>query len=104
LPSSPYEDAPYGVEIVVQTDIPIQPAQIHVECDSAIIHAQATIPGTNLIQMETFRQWPDRPNIYEYSFEQPAFAPIRPVSITIWGKEELHITTVKSVPYTGFMR
>jgi hypothetical protein len=86
-------DAPYHIEVVIQTIENFQSLKLALECDQPIVDAGAQIGGaTGSVQfMTSFGILAEHPNVYVYSYGSsvPPFGPANPLIIEIWSKTRI---------------
>jgi hypothetical protein len=86
--------APYGLEVVIQTEAVIQPVRILVVCDGEIKDGRVSTGGgaaTNVL----FGVQSDRPNIFSLSWDIPALTPATPIALTLMSKQPIRVTQIK---------
>ena len=103
IASSPYQDAPYGMKIVVQTNVAIQPLILIAKCNVSLKYEETalTIPSGSGISAVLDRISPNDSRVYEYKLELPAFMPGKPLVIKLWSDQPITACPVYRLGATG---
>jgi hypothetical protein len=86
--SSPYQDAPYGLKIAMQTDLAIQPFNLKIKCDVPLQWANLDMI-LNLSSGLSYETPLNNSYIFQYHLDDKAFIPEIPLSIRLWSKEAI---------------
>lgn len=85
------KDAPYEIEVVVQTSATFQSLKFAMQCDKPLADAQPMIGGASgtLQMMVSSGILKEHTNVFVYSYGSsvPPFGPPNPLIIDVWSKE-----------------
>lgn len=93
IPSA-VKDAPYGLEITIQTDISTQPSRFLLYCDGPVAQTDwfagmSSIAGVNTL--------PNDPKVVQADVTMPAIAPQNPLVVTLFSKDAVKVIGIKRV-------
>jgi hypothetical protein len=86
--SSPYQDAPYGIKIVMQTDIAIQQFKFKIKCNVPLQWADLDMI-LNLSNGYSHHAALNNSYMFQYNLDDIAFVPTIPISIRLWSSEAI---------------
>ena len=89
-------NAPYGLQVVMQTDVTMQPVAFKVECDHEITQAKAFIVGEGAYMSVGTSYSGDRKS-FMFSWKYPPFTPSSSLVVTLLSKEDIHVTKVEKI-------
>jgi hypothetical protein len=95
-------ELPYGLKVVVQTNVAIQPVSIVFEFTGAVGKGSVSFGGEEFIMFIKERSGPliQYPNMFLASFESPSFGPEKAMVITVDSKERIQATgRFQKVPF-----
>jgi hypothetical protein len=99
------EGYPYGLKVVLQTDLQIQPVAILLECDGVVGEAVYGPQGGGMIFNATDGMLEGlSDNWYAISWDTPAFTPDKPVIITLYSKAHLTVKSFQMIPWGRLKR
>ena len=84
---SRYEDAPYGLEVLFQTTVPLSPIMLNIECAAPVEHVEV-MPSQNYTGAISFgaQPVPGAPNVAAVTMAQPVFLPEHAMVVRIFSK------------------
>jgi len=84
---SPHQDAPYGLEILFQTTVPLSPITLNIECAAPVQYVEV-MPSQDFTGTVAWggRPVPGAPNIAAVTMTQPAFLPEHAMAVRIFSK------------------
>jgi hypothetical protein len=86
--SSPYQDAPYGIKIVMQTDVVIQPFKFKIKCNVPLRWGDLDIL-LKLSASQSYHTSLNNSYTFQYNLDDIPFIPEIPVSIRLWSSEAI---------------
>jgi hypothetical protein len=89
-------EAKFGLQVIMQTDIPIQPVAFGVKFDNIISSADAFIVGEGNYTMKATSISSDRKS-FMFSFHSPAFTPSSCLVVTVQSKYDIRVTKVEKL-------
>ena len=89
---------PYALRVTIQTDKPIQPTALAIECDAPISEGRPSGGGGGWINVRMGVVGSDR-QIYFLQFGYPPFLPENPVTVMLVSQTALTVKKVELVPY-----
>lgn len=89
-------NAPYGLQVVMQTDVTMQPVAFKVECDHEITQAKAFIVAEGAYMSVGTSYSSDRKS-FMFSWKYPPFTPSSSLIVTLLSKEDIHVTKVEKI-------
>lgn len=87
------DDAPYGLEVTLQTDVMQQPSAFVIECDADITDGNFYVTGNMVITNERSGVLDNKKQFY-FSFGTPPFTPQAPIVVTLVAKTPIKATRV----------
>jgi hypothetical protein len=90
-------NAPFGLQVVMQTDVTIQPVAFRVECDGEITDASVFIVGEPMYFVKATQISADRKS-FLFSFHSPAFTPNGSLVVSLQAKSDIRVTKVVQIP------
>ncbi len=97
--SSPRDDLPYALSVIIQTTVAISPVHIAVTCSGPIVEASITFsppPGAAAFGSSMFGKVTRiNGNVYEFSFNSPPFSPQSPLAVRVLSATRISVTDVK---------
>jgi hypothetical protein len=86
---SRYEDAPNGLEILLQTNVPLQPIYLNVKCSEPVQHVEV-FPTEDFTGFFKYGAGivPNEPNVAAISLADPAFVPEHAMIVRVYSKTE----------------
>ncbi len=94
--ASPRPDAKYGIQVIIQTDVAIQPTAFKITCDQDIAEAHFFLAGVGIYMGVTDRIPEDRKS-YLFGFQMPAFTPETSLVATLFSKEDIRVLDVQQL-------
>jgi len=94
--ASDKSDAPFGLQVIMQTDVPIQPVAFRVEFDHEISDGEAFIVGEGAYTSMTTGFSNDR-KAFLFSFHTPAFTPNSSLVVSVQSKFDVRVTKVEKI-------
>ena len=96
------QNFPFGLRVIVQTNVAIQPVSIVFRCDGEIGQGDVRFAGdTGAIFIKSrSRILPQRPDTFLVSFEFPAFTPEKAMLVTLFSKTAIRVIEFSQVPFT----
>lgn len=93
--SSPYPEYPYGLEIVLQTSVPVSTLHLRLEFDVPVYkHAKSFGALGGLFMNDA--EYATPPNVYEFSTNPfPEFSPSKPMIINVYSDKAIHLTKIE---------
>jgi hypothetical protein len=85
-------NAPYELQVIIETDVPIQNAGFRIECDGPIIDGQFFVTGQP-IMMNVRTTKEDK--AFVFSFGYPTFTPQSPIVVTLLSKTQIKVTKIE---------
>ncbi len=97
--SSPDASLPYGIAVTLQTTVPISPTHIRLRCSGSIGKARVSFAPSGSVSTSIMfnKQTIVKGNTFEFSFDQPAFTPQRPLLIKIFSAFKIEPTSIKRI-------
>jgi hypothetical protein len=97
----PSDDAKlaYGLEVVVQTDIDIEPVAIAVVCDGQIGNAHGGFASGGVYTQEKFGLADGHPNVFLVEWKSPTWTPKEPIVFSLFSEKPIRATSVQRVNY-----
>jgi hypothetical protein len=89
-------DAPYGIQVVLQTDATIQPVAFKINFDKEISNCEAFIVGEGVYAMMATAYSKDR-KAFMFSFHSPAFTPNSSLVVSVQSKYDVRVTKVEKI-------
>lgn len=87
-------DAPYGLQVILQTDVQQQPTAFIIECDGEITAGEFFMAGQAVMMGVAYGVQPDKKRFYlRVSF--PPFTPQSPIVVTLLSKSAVRVTRVE---------
>lgn len=93
--SSPSEKQPYGLRVTIQTNTPINPVHLKVECDGRISEAHVSFAGPTSVMFNKMTTISN--DIFEFSFAMPPFTPQTPLIVTLFSRTRIQVQKVSEV-------
>lgn len=93
--SSPSEKQPYGLRVTIQTNTPINPVHLKVECDGRI--SEGHVKFARLISVMSGKMTTIRNDIFEFSFTMPPFTPQTPLVVTLFSRTRIQVQKISEV-------
>ena len=92
--SSPFDDAPYGLEIVVQTNVTLPRLLLNLHCAKPVLHGEI-IPGANYTGMYPWgaEQVPGQPNVFSVTLDLPV-PPERPAIVRLYSRDANRVNRI----------
>ena len=87
---------PWGWQEILQANDTIQPVAFRVTCDAPVETATAFIAG-QVVYMQKGEVYSQNRKAYSFSFSYPAFTPLSPLVVTVFSKQEIHITKIEKI-------
>lgn len=87
------DDAPYGLEVTLQTDVMQQPTAFVIECDADITEGSFYVTGSTMMT-NIHRGVLDNKKQFYFSFGTPPFTPQAPIVVTLLAKTPIKATRV----------
>jgi len=89
-------DAPYGLEVTIQTNVTINGIDLDIVCSGPVSSGEL-MPSGNFTGMVAggVRVVPDHPNILAASMISPVFEPAIPLLVRVYSKEYVEVTEMK---------
>jgi hypothetical protein len=86
---SRYEDAPNGLEILLQTNVPLQPIYLNIKCSEPVQHVEV-FPTEDFTGFFKYCAGivPNKPNVAAISLADPAFVPEHAMIVRVYSKTE----------------
>ena len=91
--TSKRDDAPFAIQLVIQSDAPSQPTAFMIETSGEMVDGEFFIAGESVMMGVGYGVQPDKKHFY-LRFEYPAFKPESPIVVTIYSKSDIAITSV----------
>lgn len=91
---SQYPEAPYGLQVIIQTNVPIQPTGLLVHCNGEIYKGQFFVAGQP-VMMSVGEGW--KGSDYQLQFGSPPFTPQSPVVVTLFSKSPIKVIGVNRI-------
>jgi hypothetical protein len=88
--------APYGLQVVMQTDVTIQPVAFRVEFDQEIVAANVFIVGEGAYIMKATAFSSDHKS-FMFSFHSPAFTPNSSLVVGVDSKYDVRVVKVEKI-------
>jgi hypothetical protein len=89
-------DAQFGLQVVMQTDVVMQPVAFRVECDQEIKNGKAFIVGEGAYTMFATGWSPDH-KAFLFSFHSPALTPDSSLVVSLQSKYDIRVTKVEKI-------
>jgi hypothetical protein len=89
--------APYGLQVVIQTDVTIQPVSVGVTCDGEIEDAKAFVAGVGVMMAMAQGYSQDR-KTFLLRFQYPSITPSNPLIVTLFSKTPIRVSKVELDP------
>jgi hypothetical protein len=93
-------DLPYGWEVVLQTNLRIEPVAFYVECDSEVGEGHAGFATGGAYSKVKSGSMAGGSKQWGFEWETPAFTPDKPIVITLYSKQPLKVTAFHQFPYS----
>jgi hypothetical protein len=90
---------PYALRVTIQTDKPIQPTALAIECDAPISVGGYQESGGGAFMKSEMGVVRSNPTIYFLEFGFPPFEPENPIIVTLMSRTALTVKKVELVPY-----
>jgi hypothetical protein len=90
------EQAPFGLQAVLQTDVTIQPVAFKVDFNEAISNPNVFIVGEGAYTMMATTISADRKS-FLFSFHSPAFTPSASLVVSVQSKYDVRVTNVEKI-------
>ena len=90
-------DAPYGLQVILQTDTTIQPAAFKIDCDGQISEGRFFVAG-QAAMMSVAHGLSEDKKTFQFSFRFPPFTPESPIVVTLLSKTDIRVTKVERIP------
>jgi len=90
------QNAPYGLQVLMQTNIVVQPVAFSISCDRAITEAKVFIVGEGVYTMFA-KKFSDDRKTFMFSFHSPPFRPESSLVVALQSKEDLHVVRVDKI-------
>lgn len=96
------EKLPYGLRVIIQTNIPFSPVHIIIQCDGPIGQyyvSAAQPPGsiTTMQKRDSRYILLDDGTVFDFYWREPAFAPDAPLEAHLWSATKLRVINVVPV-------
>jgi len=88
------DDAPYALQVTLQTDIPTQPTAFMFETDGDIEDGRFFLVGQSVMMSVGYGIQPDKRHFY-LKFAFPSFTPESPIVVTLLSKTDIHVIAVR---------
>jgi hypothetical protein len=89
-------DAPFGLQVVIQTDVMMQPVAFRVECDHEIKDGKAFIVGEGAYTMFATALSEDK-KAFLFSFHSPPLTPDASLVVSLQSKYDVRVTKVGKI-------
>ena len=86
---------PWGLQVTVQTNVPISPTHIRIECDGAIGDSDFGFAGPTSAMFNV--QVGHRGNLFELYFGGPAFTPQTPLVVKLYSVAKIRALSVSHI-------
>jgi hypothetical protein len=90
---------PYGLEVILQTDTPIEPVAFEIEFNGEIGEGKAGFVSSGIYQFKK-RPTIKNGNILNFGWESPAFTPDKPIKIIVFSKNYVKAIKYHKLQYT----
>jgi hypothetical protein len=94
--TSDIEGIPWGWQVIMQANDTIQPVGFRIECDAPIEKASAFIAG-QAVYLQRAEQFSQDKKSYSFSFHYPPLTPMSPLVVTVFSKQDIHITKIEKI-------
>ncbi|MGA2465468.1 MAG: hypothetical protein ABSH06_14070 [Thermodesulfobacteriota bacterium] len=88
------DDAPYALQVILQTDVSTQPTAFMIETDGDIEDGRFFLVGQAVMMSVGYGVQPDKRHFY-LGFAFPAFTPPSPIVITLLSKTDIRVIAVR---------
>ena len=89
-------NAPYGLQVVMQTDVTMQPVAFKVDFDHEITQAKAFIVGEGAY-MSVATAYSSDHKSFMFSWKDPPFTPSSSLIVSLQSKYDVRITKVEKI-------
>ncbi len=89
-------NTPYGLQVVMQTDVAIQPVAFRIECDREISDGNVFIVGQGAYTSFATGFTEDK-KAFLFSFRTPAFTPDSSLVVSLRSKYDIRVTKVEKI-------
>jgi len=89
-------NAPYGLQVVMQTDVTIQPVAFEVQFDQEVSDANVFIVGEGVYTMKGTEISNDR-RVFRFSFHSPAFTPNSSLVVAVQSKYDVRVVKIAKI-------
>lgn len=94
--TSDIQGVPYGWQVIMQANDTISPVAFRIECDAAIEQGNVFIAG-QAVYMQKADQYSQDRKSYSFSFHYPPLTPMAPLVVTVFSKQDIHITKIEKI-------
>jgi hypothetical protein len=94
--ASTRDDAPYGIQVFIQTDTTIQPVAFEIDCDHPIVDGKFFIAGQG-IYFNSADGYSEDHKSYKFSFHVPPLTPESSLVVTLLSKEDIRVTRIARI-------
>jgi hypothetical protein len=91
--TSSRDDAPFAIQLTLQSDVPSQPTAFMIECSGPIEEGKFFIAGQGVMMGVAYGVQPDRRHFY-FRFQYPPFTPESPIVVTLLSKEDIRVVSI----------
>lgn len=91
---SPKKEFPYALQVIIQTNVAIQPAAFKIECDGELAEGSFFVAGQPALMNVRFGT---SGNVFVLSFGMPAFTPESSIVATLLSKSPIRVKRVERV-------
>jgi len=91
--SSSTDAAPYGLQVIIQTDVPIQNAAFKIHCDGIIYNGRFFVAGQGAM-MNVYQKIING-TTFTFRFGFPAFTPDSPIVVTLLAKSKIRVKQIE---------
>jgi hypothetical protein len=97
----PSDDAklPYGLEVVVQTDVDIEPVAIAILCDGNIGKANGGLSSGGAYTMTVQGLAAGHPNVFLLEWKSPAWTPSESIVVNLFSETSIRAKSVQRIQY-----
>ena len=91
--SSTTDLAPYALQVIIQTDVPIQNAGFKIQCDGIIHSGRFFVAGQGV--MMNVHQQIIAGTTFAFRFGFPTFTPDSPIVVTLMAKSKIRVKQIE---------
>lgn len=91
---SPKKEFPYALQVIIQTNVTIQPTAFKIECDNEIAEGSFFVSGQSALMNV---RWGTDHNVFFFSFGYPPFMPESSVVATLLSKSPIRVKRIERV-------